>query len=115
MVTYMYTSMIHFLFVFFIFDILHSDNCITFIDFALTNSKNNRNGIPLSRIPHGTRSAGVYYCDYCEYSTRVSTHFHNHVRRHTGERPYCCPVCHQRFSVKSSMLRHLHTQHTQYL
>lgn len=49
----------------------------------------------------------VYNCEYCSYSTRIGSRFADHKRTHTGERPYTCPVCDQRFSVKSNMLRHL--------
>lgn len=55
------------------------------------------------------KNAQIYSCDHCSYATRISSRFTDHLRTHTGERPYKCPVCDQRFSVKSNMLRHLNS------
>nr|XP_042901465.1 zinc finger protein 883 [Parasteatoda tepidariorum] len=32
-------------------------------------------------------------CPVCDYSTRNKTHFKNHMRTHSGERPYNCQIC----------------------
>ena len=53
----------------------------------------------------------VYECMCCEYSSGSRNHMQYHVRRHTGEQPFQCSTCGQRFTVKSNLLRHCRTKH----
>lgn len=52
-------------------------------------------------------SGRIFSCPMCKYSTSVSTHFKNHVKTHTGEKPYECSLCGKRFIQKGNLMRHL--------
>ena len=48
-------------------------------------------------------------CPYCPYVTMMKTNLNNHVRTHTGEKPYPCPYCSMSFSQKGSLQTHIRT------
>ena len=45
-------------------------------------------------------------CLFCLRKFWSAEDLRRHVRSHTGDRPYECDICHRRFSLKHSMLRH---------
>ncbi|XP_076805446.1 uncharacterized protein LOC143449220 [Clavelina lepadiformis] len=55
-------------------------------------------------------------CKFCEKSFKYNTNFKDHIRTHTGERPYQCQVCHKSFSKNSSLKCHMkiHTGERRY-
>lgn len=49
----------------------------------------------------------LHQCPYCSYASAMKTNLNNHVRTHTGEKPFLCPHCPLRFSQKGSLQTHI--------
>ncbi|XP_043228146.1 histone-lysine N-methyltransferase PRDM9-like isoform X5 [Amphibalanus amphitrite] len=52
---------------------------------------------------------GRFKCKWCQYSTDFFKHMKRHRKIHTGERPYCCPICAARFIRQGSLTKHMRT------
>lgn len=66
------------------------------------------------RGPSGTGKGTVnrykrHRCPYCPYISSFTTNLLNHIRTHTGEKPYSCPYCPLRFAQKGSVRSHILT------
>ncbi len=66
------------------------------------------------RNPNTKRSLKILKCDFanCAKFFRKFHNFYDHLRIHTGERPYGCPYakqfnCHLRFTQKSNLNKHI--------
>jgi hypothetical protein len=47
-----------------------------------------------------------YACPHCEKNPPTKYKLERHLRTHTGEKPFVCEVCHDRFNQKSSRKTH---------
>ena len=57
----------------------------------------------------GRRRQGlvVHYCNRCNYMTQKKPHLTNHSRTHSGEQPFRCKLCDQKFRQSGSLKNHL--------
>ncbi|KAG7162516.1 Zinc finger protein Pegasus-like [Homarus americanus] len=53
-----------------------------------------------------------HHCPFCNYATVKKDHMKEHIRTHTGEKPFSCPHCPHRTAKNSHLLRHLRTHTT---
>ncbi len=53
----------------------------------------------------------VFFCGICGYCSNRSSHVNTHVRRHTGEKPYACFMCHYQFADRSNWRKHCQVYH----
>ena len=54
---------------------------------------------------------GKYKCPDCAYKTTSSCNMTRHVRLHSGERPFACPSCDSKFSLKENRKKHIRQVH----
>nr|XP_054924941.1 zinc finger protein 37-like [Dermacentor andersoni] len=52
-----------------------------------------------------------FLCNFCPYTTNYASHIKDHMRTHSGERPFKCPKCAGGFTTNASCRRHLRTMH----
>ena len=53
------------------------------------------------------RGVAVHYCQQCNYVTQKKYDLVKHYRTHSGERPFQCGICDDKFSQKRSLTNHL--------
>ncbi|XP_055304932.1 myc-associated zinc finger protein-like [Sitodiplosis mosellana] len=46
-------------------------------------------------------------CSFCDYVTDFTTALKKHMLKHTGERPFPCSVCQERFTRKRNLQLHM--------
>ncbi|KAM4809193.1 zinc finger protein 131 isoform 2-T2 [Rhinophrynus dorsalis] len=52
-------------------------------------------------------SKKIHVCQYCGKQFDHFGHFKEHLRKHTGEKPFECPNCHEHFARNSTLKCHL--------
>ncbi|XP_066976268.1 uncharacterized protein [Macrobrachium rosenbergii] len=53
----------------------------------------------------------VHRCPFCSYRSVHKSHFDEHYRTHTGEKPFICPHCSYQTGVKANLRRHIILKH----
>lgn len=59
----------------------------------------------------GKTTTSSYPCPYCDKVFCQNIVLVRHIRRHTGEKPFKCPVCPSAFPRKSSLQYHMMSRH----
>ncbi|XP_071530847.1 uncharacterized protein [Panulirus ornatus] len=54
-------------------------------------------------------SIKIHQCPYCSYTTNFTTNLINHMRTHTGEKPFSCPHCPYRANQRTNLTMHMRT------
>jgi len=69
------------------------------------NSNDEQEGILNSNLPQNP----LHPCHVCEKTFKKKSHLLNHIKIHTGERPYKCDECSKAFIESSKLQRHKKT------
>ncbi|KAK8375696.1 hypothetical protein O3P69_008461 [Scylla paramamosain] len=64
---------------------------------------------PAASLRGFTNSNKIHQCSYCAYTTNVVTNLRNHMRTHTGEKPFSCQFCAFRTTQKRNLITHIRT------
>lgn len=73
-----------------------------------------KTGIVLKRMAPKTKTpkTPAHRCNLCGRTCRDPTMLREHLRRHTGEKPFHCTQCPQKFTTKRNLKEHTKNQHS---
>lgn len=74
---------------------------------SASNLFNRRKHCALSDIEVSNISSNQLECPMCPYKATVNSRLREHVRQHTGERPFVCSVCNKGFGRKTHLDTHM--------
>ena len=63
----------------------------------------------------GFKQRKTFACEVCPFSTNIRTNYLNHIRYHTGEKPYACPFCDHKATQRSNLKSHMIRMHNKIL
>lgn len=55
-----------------------------------------------------------YVCVFCDYHTNHCSKMRVHIRRHIGDKPFKCDICHYSASLKTDLNNHNRVKHYYY-
>lgn len=58
-------------------------------------------------VPFTSVSSKVHPCPFCPYLAARKQHLIDHIRKHTGEKPFACPHCPYRSSKSINLKQHI--------
>lgn len=74
--------------------------------------KDRKKQIELQNLPHVKKERKEYVCTVCSYKSRIVSRLKDHVRKHTGEKPYACGLCDWQFPSRSGLNKHFLRKHS---
>ena len=52
-----------------------------------------------------------FACPFCPKLMKKKDHMREHIRTHTGEKPFACTMCNYKCAVKCSLVSHIAKNH----
>ena len=62
-------------------------------------------------IAHSNVCKKNYICNICKKVLKTKYRFKEHIRTHTGEKPFICMFCHRSYTQSSSLYKHFRNLH----